>query len=129
MLGDLIVKIVLELVNNPSSLYIYSPIYKLLKIMTSFLIIYFCIKLLYTIAPDRSIKSKTTTMGSLFTTIGWIIVSDIFGFYITKIANYNVLYGNFANILILLLWIYLLSYLFMMGMAMNINYILYKPNC
>lgn len=119
--GDVIVKFLLNLVNNPDTLIIYMPIYKFLKVIISFVFIYFCIKLLYTIAPDSPIKSRTTTMGAIFTTLCWIIVTEAFGFYITEIADYNALYGNFANILILLLWVYLLSYLFMIGMAININ--------
>ena len=53
--------------------------------------------------------------------MGWIIATYIFAFYITRIASYNVVYGNFANILILLLWVYILAYLFVVGIALNVN--------
>lgn len=119
--GDIIVKFLLNIIGNPISLYKYVGLYKVLKLFTSFIFIYFAIKLLYTIAPNKKIKSKTTTKGSLFTTIGWVGATYIFAFYITNIAKYNLLYGNFANILILLMWIYILAYLFVMGMAVNIN--------
>ncbi len=119
--GDTIVNFIFEWLKRPTYLYNYVGVYKFLKVFISFLFIYFTIKLLYTMAPNEKIKSRTTTMGSLFTTFGWIISTEIFAFYITKIAKYNLLYGNFANILILLIWINFLSYLFMIGMAINVN--------
>lgn len=119
--GDLIIKYLLKLIGNPEFLYRLKPIYSILKILFSFLVIYASIKVLFTLAPEIKIKSKETTMGALFTTISWIIATEGFAFYITNIANYNKLYGNFASILILLMWIYLLAYLFVVGMAININ--------
>lgn len=119
--GDTIVNLILKTMGNPSSLYQYVPIYKFLKILVSFLIIIFNIKLLYTMAPNKKIKSNTTTKGALFTTFGWIIATEIFSFYITSIADYKLLYGNFANVLVLLIWIYLIADLFIIGMAINVS--------
>ena len=82
---------------------------------------YFIIKLVYTYAPSRKIDKSTTVKGTLFTSIGWIIATYVFAFYITKIASYNVVYGNFANILILFLWVYILAYLFVIGLALNVD--------
>ena len=76
---------------------------------------------MYTLAPSAKIKSSTTTKGALFTTVGWIVATYIFAFYITNVASYDVIYGNFANILILLLWVYILAYLFVVGMAFNVD--------
>lgn len=119
--GDIIIKFIFKLIGSPGYLYNYMFLYKFIKILISFFIIFVTVKLLYTLAPNEKIKSSTTTLGSLFTTLGWIIATEIFGFYITNIAKYNVLYGNFANILILLIWINLLAYLFVIGMAINLN--------
>ncbi len=115
--GSIIIKIVQKYFEISK----YISILKVVKILTSFIFIYISIKLLYTMAPSKNIKSNTTTVGAMFTSVSWIIATEIFSFYITNIAKYNELYGNFANIIILLLWVYLLSYLFVVGMAMNIN--------
>lgn len=99
----------------------------IIKVTSSFIFIYVSVKLLYTIAPSKEVRSSTTSTGALFTTISWIISTEIFSFYITNIASFDELYGNFANIVILLLWVYLLSSEFVIGMAMNINrYNLYE---
>ena len=82
---------------------------------------FFILKLLYTYAPSKRIDRRTTTKGSLFTSIGWILATYMYSFYITNIASYDVVYGNFANVLILLLWVYILAYLFVVGMALNVD--------
>lgn len=120
LFGDTIVKFFIEIFNS-DFLYNYKLPYVILKGLGSFAIMYFIIKLLYTLAPSKKIGSSTTTRGALFTSVGWIVATYIFAFYITNIASYDVIYGNFANILILLLWLYILAYLFVVGMALNVE--------
>ena len=117
ILGSIIIKLIQKYFEISK----YIGILKVIKILTSFIFVYISIKLLYTMAPSKEVKSSTTTIGALFTSISWIIATEIFSFYITNLARYNELYGNFANLIILLLWVYLLAYLFVVGMAMNIN--------
>lgn len=85
----------------------------------AFLIIFFNVKLLYTISPSKSIKSKTTTRGALFTTLGWFIVTTIYSYYVSNIVDYNFFYGTLSNIIILMIWLYLMSYIFVIGIAIN----------
>lgn len=121
LFGQVIIKYIFHLLNATSVFEDYRFLYKIVSIFGSFIIIYFNIKLLYTLAPDKKIKSSETTFGSLFTAFSWMVVTELFGFYITRIAKYDVMYGNFANILILLLWLYFLAYFFVMGMAINVR--------
>lgn len=94
-------------------------IFNIFKWPLTLFIIYFNIKLIYTIAPSKHIKSKETTIGALFTTIMWIISTAIFKFYLTYYARYDILYGNLSSIIIMLVWCYFLSYIFVLGMAIN----------
>ena len=121
VLGDIIIEYVLKLVGYSQGLYKYVDIYNSLKHIATFIILFLNIKLLYTIAPDKTIKSKNTTVGALFTSISWLIITEIFAFYITNVAKFDLVYGNFANILILILWIYFLAYSFVVGLAINVN--------
>lgn len=98
-----------------------TEIFPVAKWLLSFFIMFVLIKIIYKMAPDKKISFRTTTIGSLFTSISWLIATEAFVFYVTKIAKYDLLYGNFAHILVLLLWIYILAYLFVIGMALNRN--------
>ena len=120
LFGDVIVHFLVKIFNS-RLLENYRFLYVILKAFGSFVIMYFIIKLLYTYAPSKKIDKKTTIKGSLFTSIGWILATYIYAFYITNIASYDVVYGNFANVLILLLWVYILAYLFVVGMALNVD--------
>ncbi len=85
----------------------------------TWLIMYFFIKILYTIAPNKRIKSKSVGYGALFTSVAWIIVTYIYSYYINNLAHYSTFYGGLANLVILMFWIYLLAYAFTIGMALN----------
>jgi len=95
-------------------------LFNIFKWPISFLFIYMSIKIIYTVAPNMYIKSEEVTIGALFTTVVWIIVSLVFSLYLTHFSNYNVLYGSMASLIVLLLWIYILSYIFVVGLALNV---------
>ena len=93
--------------------------FKLLQYPLTILILYINIKLMYILAPDEKIERKTATKGAVFTTIGWILASEIYSFYISTFSNYSLFYGSISNVVILLLWVYILSYIFILGMIIN----------
>lgn len=96
-------------------------IFNFLKWPITLLIIYFNIKLIYTVAPSKNISSKETTIGAAFTTIMWTILTIGFRFYLTYFARYDILYGNLSSIIILMVWVYFMSYIFTLGMAINVS--------
>ena len=117
--GDSIFAILQQQISNEKLITFLNNIYQLAKYPLSIIIIYFNIKLIYVIAPDERIESITTTKGAIFTTASWIIASELYSFYIETFAKYDVFYGSISNILILLLWVYLLSYIFVLGLVLN----------
>lgn len=88
--------------------------------LTVFLI-YINLKLIYTIAPSIKVTSESTTYGALFTTTIWTIATAVFSYYLNHFANYNVLYGNLSSLIILMMWLYIISYVFVMGIAINVT--------
>lgn len=85
----------------------------------TWLIIYFIIKVIYTMAPNKMLHSKNVGYGAIFTSVGWIIATYLYSLYINHLANYSAFYGGLANIVILMLWFYLLSFIFTIGIALN----------
>ena len=117
--GDTIFDFLRNNVDNEASVNFFYRVYKLVKYPISIAIIYFNIKLIYVIAPDEEIGSVTTTKGSIFTTISWIVSSEIYSFYLDTFTKYDIFYGSVSNILILLLWVYVLSFIFVLGLIIN----------
>lgn len=85
----------------------------------SWVVIFAFIKIIYTLAPDKKIPSHNVNGGAVFTTVGFVLITALYSYYIGEFANYSIFYGGLANIVILMLWVYLLSYVFVIGMAMN----------
>ena len=97
-------------------------IYDIFKYPLSFVLIFFDLKILYTLAPNAKIPSAYTNYGTLFTTISWIIITKVYSLYLNRFNTYDIFYGSFGNVVIMLFWVYLLAYVFTMGMAINAEY-------
>jgi len=118
VLGDIIIKFL----NNyftEEGMNLITMIYHLLKYPISILLMFTIINLLYTMAPSIKIESKYMNNGAWFTTISWLCLSRIYSYHLNNYSNYNVYYGSLSNILILLVWVYLLAYLFTIGLTLN----------
>ena len=118
VLGDMIISFLSRIFNENSMLFI-ANIYHFLKYPFSIILMFIAIKLLYTIAPSVKLKSDYIDLGAWFTTITWFTLTRIYSYHLNNYSNYNVYYGSLSNILILLVWVYLLAYLFVIGMALN----------
>ena len=90
-----------------------------LKGPISWFIVFIFIKILFTMAPDKGIRSHEVNKGAIFTTVGFIVVTYIYSLYATHFARYDVFYGNLASIVVLMIWLYLLSYIITIGLAFN----------
>lgn len=90
-----------------------------LKLPFSWFIIFFFIKILYTIAPDKQIPSAYVNLGALFTSISWIVATQIYLYYVGHFAHYDIYYSGLSNIAILLILVYILSTVFVIGMGIN----------
>ena len=117
--GSQIASIIVQITGSGTIVNIVSTILHILKYPLIIIVLFINIKLMYIIAPDQEISSRTTNKGAIFTTICWILSTEIFAFYIERFARYDQFYGSISNILVLLLWVYLLSYIFVFGMIIN----------
>ncbi|WP_036594266.1 YihY family inner membrane protein [Ottowia thiooxydans] len=63
--------------------------------------------LLYRFVPNTPVKWKHALAGGLFVAVCIGLVKQIMGWYLSRIPTYSLIYGTFAAVPILLLWIYL----------------------
>lgn len=118
--GNIIVKqiISLEVFANINKTLV--AIVLLIKWPIAFACIFWMIKLIYTLAPDEQIPSKYMNSGALFTTFGWIVTTALYSIYISNFANYRMFYGGISTIIVMMIWIYMLAYIIVMGIAINV---------
>lgn len=75
---------------------------------------------LYRFAPDRKDpKWQWVSWGSALATILWIAGSLAFSYYVDNFGNYNATYGSLAAVVILLFWLYLSSFIILIGAEFN----------
>lgn len=106
----------------------YKPITEALYYFFAFIkwpiamfIIYLSMKIIYVLSPDGKIYSSTTSKGALFATVGFTFATAIFSFYVNNFGAYDIYYGSIATIVILMVWIYILSFVLVIGIAINVR--------
>ena len=102
-----------------SNVGIIFTIFRFLKWPIAFFTIFYAIRLIYVASCNKVIESKYFNKGALFTTFGWILATAIYSFYTNNLAHYDMFYGGLSSIIVLMIWIYFLSYVLVVGMVIN----------
>ena len=77
---------------------------------------------LYRIVPNREYTFFDHLPGALFTSLGWIIFSYVYSFYIDHFAGTTFFYGSLTTVVLLMLWIYICMYILFIGAEINIQF-------
>lgn len=75
---------------------------------------------MYKLLPGRRVVIKHTVPGSLFAAVGIVVVTGGYAVYLKYFSNFNVVYGSLGAVIALLLWFYLISYILILGMIINV---------
>jgi YihY family inner membrane protein len=70
------------------------------------LLLFYSLLLFYILAPRRNIRFAAAWPAALLGTVALELAQELFGLYVTRIANFNAVYGAFGSIIALLFWIY-----------------------
>lgn len=93
------------------------------RILVSLAFMILVFALLYKFSPsirnEQKISFKNTLPGAIFTSIGWIITSVLFSYYVNNFANYARTYGSLGGIIVLLIWLYISSIIIITGGEVN----------
>lgn len=119
--GETIISLIKEVNMNELITNRIVLVFELIEGPITWLIMFLIIKSLYAISRDKIVKTKVINYGAIFTTIMFIVVTKIYSIYVTNYASYTALYGGLANIIVLMIWIYFLSLIFTIGMALNVE--------
>jgi membrane protein len=83
-------------------------------------LIIIALAVVYRLAPDRDAPQfKWTSVGALVSAVLWVLASLGFSLYVNNFGSYNKTYGALAGVVVLLLWLYLTSYIILLGAEIN----------
>jgi len=74
---------------------------------------------LYYNTPNRRLKFREVIPGAVVASLGWVIISIAFSYYIDNFGNYSKVYGSLGGIIALLMWLYVSSIIILMGAEIN----------
>lgn len=74
---------------------------------------------IYAVAPDYQRPFRLISPGAVLAVLLWIVASAAFFFYVDNFGSYNAVYGAFAAVVILLLWLYLTNVAMLLGAELN----------
>jgi membrane protein len=83
-------------------------------------VIVVALAVVYRLAPDRDApRFAWVSTGSLVAALLWIAGSVVFSLYVNNFGSYNKTYGTIAGVVVLMLWLYLTSYIVLLGAEIN----------
>tara|TARA_Y100000817_G_scaffold314499_1_gene313567 strand:- start:1359 stop:2282 length:924 start_codon:yes stop_codon:yes gene_type:complete len=115
-LGDFIINIILEYNVFKDVEYYTINIYKLISLFISF---YLLITSIFYFAPVKHNKWTFISSGSIISTIGCVIISLAFSYYIINFPTYNKLYGSIGILIAYMGWVYVISSIILVGFEWN----------
>jgi membrane protein len=128
MIFVIIVALVLPVFGKMIGLFLFSAfgfpatflmIWNAMRWVISSLILFVVFTVLYYFAPNKKLRCANVVRGAIFATIGWIITSLAFSYYVNHFANYAAMYGSLGGMIILMVWFYLSGMIIVLGGEMN----------
>jgi len=74
---------------------------------------------LYHFTPCRRLTWREVLPGAIFSTLGWLISSLGFAYYVNNYNNYSGAYGGIGAVIVLMLWLYITSTIILLGGEVN----------
>lgn len=119
ILGEKILTLILQVINNGIVNKNVVLLANILKWPISLVIMFFVLKIIYSLAPNKKLHKNSTNKGSLFSTVFILLFTYLYSFYVTNLASYDDYYGAASSLIILMIWIYIISQIFVYGMIIN----------
>ena len=80
------------------------------------------IGLIYHMGTPMQQSWKRVLPGAILSTVMWFIITLVFGWYVTRFANYSQVYGSLGAGIALLFWLYIISLCVLCGAEFNTEF-------
>jgi len=90
--------------------------------LVPFLLIFTVFLLLYKLIPNTKTYWRDIWPGALLAAVLFEVARALFILYINNYANYQLIYGSIASIIVLLVWIYYSAFIMVLGAVLAFQY-------
>ncbi|WP_414838660.1 YihY/virulence factor BrkB family protein [Carnobacterium sp. TMP28] len=81
--------------------------------------LFFSFSLLYYFVPNAKLNLKMVLPGAVFSTVGWILITQAFTIYVAYFAIGTLSYGSVGTLIVFMLWLNMLGALLTLGALVN----------
>lgn len=89
-------------------------------VLTSLIFVFVTVLLLYKAVANEPVRTRQIWPGALVVAVLFELCKTGFVIYLDRLASYSVVYGSLSSIIVLLMWLYLTSYLLIFGAELNV---------
>lgn len=114
--GKLIGTAIYAVLHLPGS---FLEIWGTVRLVLSFFVLFIVFAFLYKFAPNRKLYPIEVMPGAAFASVGWVVVSYLFAYYVERFGHYSTTYGSLGGIIVLMLWFYLTAWVILLGGELN----------
>jgi len=97
----------------------YTFVWNFLRWGVTLFILFLVFTVLYWVGPNIKVKCRQALPGAIFASVGWILSSYAFAFYINHFGNFSKVYGSLGGVIILILWFYITGLFIILGGELN----------
>ena len=73
----------------------------------------------YYVLPSIRVRYRDIVPGSVFASVGFLAVTFVYNIYTARSVNYDILYGSFSNIVVLMFWFWFIAWVMCLGVTIN----------
>ncbi len=118
--GEMILKIVISwIAYNRQMAYELDRMWFVVRWPMAAALYFFMVSYNYYVLPTDRKKFKEILPGSIFASVGMVVATMVFRLYANNTANYDIIYGALASVVVLMIWFYLLAWALGLGIMFN----------
>ncbi|MCH7323229.1 YihY/virulence factor BrkB family protein [Solibacillus sp. MA9] len=102
----------------------FETIWTFIRWITPPALIFLLLMAMYWIVPNTVPRLTIVSVfpGVFFATLGWLVLTYGFSFYINNFGNYSATYGSIGGVIILMLWLYFTGMMLIFGGLLNATF-------
>ena len=117
MLGRVVLDILVsyDILSRDTTFYII----EILRYLAVILLFFLATSVIYYFGPSFYRRKRFFTVGSVVATMLSVTLSYLFSYYLNNFGAYNKLYGSVGAVIGLMVWLYLMSWILLLGFEVN----------
>lgn len=119
--GEILINIFTAYVNKYLNFrFAFDNVWFLLRWPVAMALYFLMVSYNYYVLPSERIRFRKILPGSIAASAGMLLATWIYSYYAAVFADYDLLYGSLAAIVALLFWFYILGYILVIGIQVNV---------